>query len=86
MNSDVHPIMKELLMGHSVKLDDFYYDKDSKKSRQKLLDEYCKAIDALTINEENRLRKKVQELTIRADKLLELQMEMDKVKEQLGLR
>lgn len=29
MNADVHPVIKELLMGHSLKLDDFYYDKAS---------------------------------------------------------
>jgi len=50
-------------MGHSVQLDEVYYDKGSEKSRAKLLEEYCKAIDALTINEENRLKLKVRELT-----------------------
>lgn len=59
MNADIHPVFKELLMGHSVKLDDFYYDKTSKKSKQKLLEEYTKAIDNLTISEENRLRIKL---------------------------
>ncbi|MGC2572608.1 MAG: hypothetical protein WA364_13935 [Candidatus Nitrosopolaris sp.] len=41
----------ELMMGHSVKLDDIYYDKDNEKSQQKILLEYMKAIDALTIND-----------------------------------
>lgn len=45
MNADVHYSIKELLMGHSIKLDDVYYHKDSPKSRQKLLGEYCKAIN-----------------------------------------
>ena len=63
MKSDVHPSFKELLIGHSIKLDDVYYHKDSQKSGRKLLEEYCKAIDALTINEENRLKIKVEELT-----------------------
>ena len=31
-------------MGHSVKLDDVYYDKDNAKSQQKILLEYMKAI------------------------------------------
>jgi hypothetical protein len=39
------------MMGHSVKLDDIYYDKDNEKSQQKILLEYMKAIDALTIND-----------------------------------
>jgi integrase len=61
MNSDVAHSFKELLMGHSVKLDDVYYDKDNELSRQKIVVEYMKAVDALTINEEYRLRKKVIE-------------------------
>ena len=31
-------------------LDDAYYDKDSESSRQKIIVEYMKAVDALTIN------------------------------------
>src|SRR5918911_5174344 len=61
MNSSVAYSFKELLMGHSVKLDDVYYDKDSETSRQKIMVEYMKAVDALTINEEYRLKKKIIE-------------------------
>jgi len=61
MNSDVAYTFKELLMGHSVKLDNVYYDKESEKSQQKILLEYMKAIDALTINDEYRLRKQIVE-------------------------
>jgi len=60
-NSDVSYTFKELLMGHSVKLDNVYYDKDNEKSRQKILLEYMKAIDALTIHDEYRLRKQIVE-------------------------
>jgi hypothetical protein len=61
MNSDVAYSFKELLMGHSVKLDDAYYDKNNKTSRKKIIVEYMKAVDALTINEEYRLKKKIVE-------------------------
>jgi integrase len=61
MNSNVAYSFKELLIGHSVKLDDVYYDKDSETSRQKIIVEYMKAVDALTINEEYRLKKKIME-------------------------
>ena len=61
MNSDVAYTFKELLMGHSVKLDNVYYDKHNEKSQQKILLEYMKAIDALTINDEYRLKKKIVE-------------------------
>ena len=65
MNSDVAHSFKELLMGHSVKLDDVYYDKDNQLSKQKIVVEYMKAVDALTINEEHRLKRKIDELTIK---------------------
>ena len=61
MNSDVAYTFKELLMGHSVKLDNVYYDRDNEKSQQKILLEYMKAIDALTINDEYRLKRKIVE-------------------------
>jgi integrase len=69
MNADVHPSFKKLLMGHSVQLDEVYYDKQSEKSQAKLLEEYSKAIDYLTINEENRLRKKVEVLKAKRDEI-----------------
>ncbi len=59
MNSDVTDKFKELLMGHSIDLDDVYYDARTTQSRQKILFEYMKAVDALTINDEYRLRKEV---------------------------
>ncbi len=80
MNADVNLSFKELLMGHSIKLDDVYYDKNSEKSHNKLLDEYSKAIDYLTINEENRLRQKVEQLTIEKSQMDKLQKEVNKIK------
>jgi integrase len=61
LNSDVSYTFKELMMGHSVNLDRFYYDKNSQTSRKKILLEYLKAIDALTIDESYRLKKKIVE-------------------------
>jgi hypothetical protein len=61
MNSNVAYSFKEHLIGHSVKLDDVYYDKDNETSRQKIIVEYMKAVDALTITEEYRLKKKIIE-------------------------
>jgi integrase len=82
MNAEVHPSFKKLLMGHSVQLDEVYYDKGSEKSRAKLLEEYTKAIDALTINEENRLRKKVEELTPKSDEIQAMKAELKERREQ----
>ncbi len=61
MNSKVDPSFKKLLIGHSIKLDDVYYDKGNEDSRQQIVVEYMKAVDALTINEEYKLKKKILE-------------------------
>jgi hypothetical protein len=60
-NSDVGYTFKELMMGHDVNLDRVYYDKNSQASKKKILLEYLKAVDALTINESYRLKKKIIE-------------------------
>jgi hypothetical protein len=60
-NSNVNYTFKELMMGHSVNLDRVYYDRNSQMSRKKILLEYLKAVDALTINESYRLKKKIVE-------------------------
>lgn len=46
----------EKLMGHSVGISDSYY----RATELELLEDYLKAIDFLTINEENMLRKKLK--------------------------
>jgi len=53
--AEVNGAAKEMLLGHSIGLDDKYY----RPTAQQLFDEYAKAVDPLTINEENRLRRKV---------------------------
>jgi integrase len=63
INSKVNPEIREMLLGHKIGLASAYY----RPSEQDMLSEYEKAIDNLTINEENRLRKKVEKLEV--DKL-----------------
>jgi len=46
-------------MGHSVKLDEIYYDENNEESRKQIMLEYMKAVDALTINDEYRLRRQI---------------------------
>ena len=54
-----------MFMGHSIGLDDHYF----KPSENDVLQEYLTAVDYLTINEENRLKKKVKELTSKQDEI-----------------
>jgi integrase len=72
--SRVEPHFKEKFMGHSIGLDDNYF----KPGENNALQEYVKAIDALTINEENRLKKQVKELTKK-------QSEIEYLKEKIRL-
>lgn len=55
-NCDVNQLIKELLMGHSVGLDNSYY----RPNENKMLSEYMKAIDMLTIDSSHRLERKMQ--------------------------
>lgn len=82
INSDVNHGLKELIMGHSLKLDDFYYDSKSKPSRQKLLLEYMKALDALSIDPSFALRKQI---TIYEEKLKEVP-KVEQLQDQLANR
>jgi integrase len=58
---------KELFMGHSIGLDDHYFTPEILETH--VLQEYLKAVDNLTINEENRLRIKLDDLTKEKDKI-----------------
>ena len=58
VNSDVNPEIREMLLGHKIGLASAYY----RPTEQKMFEEYQKAVNNLTINEENRLRIKVQSL------------------------
>ena len=68
-------------MGHSVGLDNSYYRGDERK----MLSEYSKAIDNLTINDEFRLKAEVKELQEEKSQIeikeLKHQMDLLKVKE-----
>ena len=54
------PINVEILMGHSVGISDSYY----RPTENELLQDYLKAVDALTISEEKQLRHQVEELKV----------------------
>jgi integrase len=75
------------LMGQKSDLEDSYL----KISELDLLEGddrhigYLGALDMLTINEENRLKRKVEELTIKADKVDELTADFAALKTKLGL-
>ena len=77
--ADVRPAIKEMFMGHSIGLDDNYF----KPTENDVLEEYLTAVDWLTINEENRLKKKVKELTKKQDEIGRYEQEMKDMREQM---
>ena len=83
VNTGIHETIIRKLTGHSDKgnLTQLY----SKQTEEEMLTEYWKAVDALTINPENRLRRKVEMLTIEKSKVDEALSEIHKMKARLGL-
>ena len=81
INSKVNPEIREMLLGHSIGLASAYY----KPTEDEMLDEYMKAVDNLTINEENRLRKKVEVLTIEKSKVDLALSQIEEMKKRIGL-
>lgn len=77
VQADLKGAAKEMLLGHSIGMDDKYY----RPTAQQLLDEYLKAIDLLTINDEHRLRRKVEELTIKASDISVLKSQIDELRD-----
>ena len=57
-NSGMKSINIEMLMGHNIGVSSSYY----KPKQQEVLLDYLKVVDELTINEENKLSKEIQEL------------------------
>lgn len=65
IRAKANPLIKEILMGHNVGLEANYY----RPTEEDIQLEYCKAIDALTINPENRLKKKLSEEMKKRDEI-----------------
>jgi hypothetical protein len=66
-----------MLLGHKIGLASAYY----RPTVEQMYEEYEKALDSLTINEENRLRKKVEVLTIEKSRLDRIEEKMLKMEQ-----
>jgi hypothetical protein len=75
--SGMKPINVEILMGHSVGLSDSYY----RATESELLDDYLKAIDFLSINEESRLSNKVKTLEFEKSRIDQLELTINRLEE-----
>ena len=71
-----------MLLGHSIGLAAAYY----KPTENEMLDEYMKAVDNLTINPENRLRRKVEKLEVEKSQIDSLAKEIELLKRNFRLK
>ena len=79
--SDVDFEIRESLVGHSLGLSAHYL----RHSEQKVISEWLKCVDSLTINEENRLKRKVETLQVRKDKIEELARTVENIRVRFGI-
>jgi hypothetical protein len=73
-NAKVHQLTKEILMGHDIGLDKNYF----RPTETDLLQEYLKAINDLTINEEFRLKEEVNQLKVKQDEITIIKTKYEK--------
>jgi integrase len=76
--SKIDKTIREMLVGHSVGLDRVYL----KMSDDEILEEYLKAIDSLTINNEHRLQKQLDHYKRKSEEIQEIRQQIDKDYEQ----
>jgi hypothetical protein len=83
--SGMKPINIEILMNHSTGISDSYY----RATEMELLNDYLNAIDLLTVNEENRLNKRIIEFEKQKDEIamikLKHEKEMQEMRQQIDI-
>lgn len=81
VNANFSHTKKEKLMGHDLKLDNSYF----KPHEEELLEAYLSVANLLTLNEEFRLRRQVELLTIEKNKVDQALGAIEEVKKKVGL-
>jgi len=79
VNSKVNSEIREMLLGHKIGLASAYY----RPTEQEMYAEYEKAIDNLTINEENRLRRKVEILEVEKTRMDRIELQIKTMQEDM---
>ncbi len=79
VNANVNHTKKERLMGHDTRLDNSYF----KPNYQDLLDSYLTVVNSLTLNEEFRLRQKVERLEVERSYVDQLRSDIEQIKKSL---
>ena len=83
INAKVNPEIREMLLGHKIGLMSSYY----RPTQDEMLSEYLKAVNNLTIEESNRLRKQITELEQKQSEIdlmkYKHEMEMNQINEKI---
>jgi integrase len=80
VDSKLNPEIREMLLGHKIGLASCYY----KPTEQEMLNEYLKAVNLLTINEENRLKLELeQKIQIEKSQIESLKDEFEKFRNEV---
>ncbi|MDR4491755.1 MAG: hypothetical protein R2685_12765 [Candidatus Nitrosocosmicus sp.] len=77
----VDKTIREMLVGHTTGLDKVYY----KPQEDEILQEYLKAVDLLTINNEHRLKQQVDYYKRRADQIDQLSAKLRELELKFGI-
>jgi len=80
VDSKLNPEIREMLLGHKIGIASAYY----KPTEQEMLNEYLKAVNLLTINEENRLKRKIEQVQIEKSQFEALKHDFELFKKELG--
>ncbi len=79
INAEVNPEIREMLLGHSIGLAGAYY----KPTEEKMLAEYEKAIDNLTIDPANRLKHELETTKAKQDEIASLKLDQKNMREKI---
>jgi integrase len=79
IRAKMNPEAREMLLGHSISLTGAYY----RPSDDEILSEYVKAVDLLTINEENRLKLQLQDEQSKQTELTTIKLQQNAMKDML---
>jgi integrase len=82
VNANVNQLVKELLMGHSIGLDDSYF----RPNEQTMLVEYSKAINDLTIDDSYKWKEKYEQNKIDNELLQKHDKEMASLRQEMDLK
>jgi integrase len=77
IRAKINPEAREMLLGHSISLTGAYY----RPGDDEILQEYVKAIDLLTISDENRLRHELVNEQSKQDAIADMQLQQNAMKD-----